>query len=68
MVNYGRGATTGPPPALVSKVLLEHNHNLSFTHSKAAFTLQGSHYMPTKPKYSLSDPLQKKFGDCSLQY
>lgn len=44
-------ATTGPPPVLVSKVLLEHNHNLSFTHSKAAFTLQGPHHMPTKPKY-----------------
>lgn len=24
-------ATTGPPPVLVSKVLPEHNHNLSFT-------------------------------------
>lgn len=44
-------ATTGPPHVLVSKVLLEHNHNLSFTHSKAAFTLQGPHYMPAKPKY-----------------
>lgn len=44
-------ATTGPSPVLVSKVLLGHNHNLSFTHSKAAFTLQGAYYMPAKPKY-----------------